>query len=234
VRRLVQRLYPDRFDTASALGPAVERSPCSGGDGVGCSRERQDPARSRTTTDGSSQIARHLLAVIDHDTATALAQRNVDGKISEITKFVPLLDTLTGLKSTGDLAGTVITADALHTQRDHVDHLHARGVHWVLTVKGNQPNLHAQLAGLPWRQVEVCHRATGNAHGRRETRTLKVVTIASGIAFPHAAQAIQLTRKTRPLRAANKRKWQTETVDAITDLNLHQARPDPPDHFSSS
>ena len=94
----------------------------------------------------------------------------------------------------------MITADALHTQRDHLDHLHARGAHWVLTVKGNQPILHAQLAGLPWRQIEVCHRATGNAHGRREIRTLKVVTIAAGIAFPHAAQAIQLTRKTQPLR----------------------------------
>jgi predicted transposase YbfD/YdcC len=147
-------------------------------------------------------------------------------KTSEITEFVPLLDTLTTLNSTGDLAGTVITADALHTQRDHVEHLHTRGAHWLLTVKGNQPSLRRQLAGLPWRQIEICHRRTGNAHGRREIRTLKVATIAAGIAFPHAAQAIQVVRKTRPLRAANTRRWRTETVYAITDLQAHQARPD--------
>ena len=54
----------------------------------------------------------------------------------------------------------------------------------------------------------------------------KVVTVTAGIAFPHAAQAIQVTRKTRPLRSSNTRKWRTETVYAITDLRPHQARPD--------
>jgi predicted transposase YbfD/YdcC len=223
----VQRLDPDRLDTA--IGTWVQQ--------LSAAHARPGRRRvlavdgktlrgSRSSTEGSSQSARHLLAVIDHDTATVLAQRNVDGKTSEITEFASLIDTLTGLNPTGGLAGAVITADALHTQRDHVEHLHARGGHWVLTVKGNQPTLRAQLAGLPWRQVEVCHRATGNAHGRREIRTLKVVTIAAGIAFPHAALAIQLVRKTRPLRAGNKRKWRTETVYAITDLAPHQARPD--------
>src|SRR4051794_16062975 len=88
------------------------------------------------------------------------------------------------------------------------------------------PTLRRQLAALPWREIEIGHRSSGNAHGRREIRTLKVVSIAAGIAFPHAAQAIQVTRKTRPLRAANTRKWRTETVYAITNLRPHQARPD--------
>ena len=131
-----------------------------------------------------------------------------------------MLDTLTGT----DLAGVVITADALHTQREHVADLHARGAHWVLTVMGNQPRLRRQLAGLPWRGVEVDHRSAQTAHGRREIRTLKVVTIAAGIEFPHAVQAIQVTRKTRPAGARSGR-WRTETVYAITDLGPHQARP---------
>jgi predicted transposase YbfD/YdcC len=125
-----------------------------------------------------------------------------------------------------NLAGAVVTADALHTQREHVDDLHARGVHWVLTVKANQPGLRRQLAGLPWRQVPTTHRATATVHGRREIRTLKVVTIAAGIEFPHATQALQITRKTRPVRAGKAGKWRTETVYAITDLAPHQARPD--------
>lgn len=232
IRRVVQRLDPDRFDTAisawiqqrtRALPPAGRRRALAV-DGKTLRGSRT--ATSGSDIGGSGEGARHLLAVIDHDTGTVLGQRNVAGKTNEITEFVPLLDTLTGLNPTGDLTGMVITADALHTQRDHVEQLHARGAHWLLTVKGNQPTLHRQLAGLPWHQVKASHRAIGNAHGRREIRTLKVVTIAAGLAFPHATQAIQLTRKTRPLRSTNKRKWRTETVYAITDLDPHQARPD--------
>jgi predicted transposase YbfD/YdcC len=122
----------------------------------------------------------------------------------------------------------VITADALHTQREHVIELAARGMHWVLSVKGNQPRLRRQLAALPWREVEIAHRSAATVHGRREIRTLKVVTIATGIEFPHARQAIQVVRKTRRVNArrGTKGKWRTETVYAITDLAPHQARPD--------
>ena len=52
--------------------------------------------------------------------------------------------------------------------------------------------------------------------------------MAAGIAFPGARQAIQITRRTRPVRAraGQRGKWRTETVYAITDLPPHQARPD--------
>jgi hypothetical protein len=95
-------------------------------------------------------------------------------------------------------------------------------------VKGNQPTLRRQLAGLPWREVEVGHRSTETSHGRREIRALKVVTIAAGIEFPHARQGVQIVRRTRPVSARTGRKgrWRTETVYAITDLAPHQARPD--------
>ena len=66
------------------------------------------------------------------------------------------------------------------------------------------------------------------SQGRREIRTLKVVTVAASIAFPGAQQAIQITRRTRKAGARTGRagKWRTETVYAITDLPPHQARPD--------
>ncbi|MEW2378551.1 hypothetical protein AB0883_20975 [Micromonospora sp. NPDC047812] len=35
----------------------------------------------------------------------------------------------------------------------HVDYLAEAGAHWILAVKGNQPNLHRQLAGVPWQAV---------------------------------------------------------------------------------
>ena len=46
--------------------------------------------------------------------------------------------------------------------------------------------------------------------------------MAAGLAFPHAAQAIQIVRRRRPL---NSKKWSAETVYAITSLTATQARP---------
>lgn len=36
-----------------------------------------------------------------------------------------------------------------------------------------------------------------HGHGRDERRTIKIVTLAGGLLFPHAAQAICVTRRTR-------------------------------------
>ena len=60
-----------------------------------------------------------------------------------------------------------------------------------MTVKGNQPGLLRQLRSLPWKDVPPGHACAGRAHGRAEKRTVKVVTVAAGLSFPHAAQAIQ-------------------------------------------
>ena len=226
IRRTVQVIDADAFDTViggfvqqrSAAVALVGRRRVLAVDG-------KTLRGSRHTNRGGDIVAgRHLLAVIDQHTRVVLGQIDVEGKTNEITAFTPLLDSLTCT----DLTGVVVTADALHTQREHVEDLHARGAHWLLTVKGNQPRLRRQLAGLPWRQVDMAHRATTTAHGRREIRTLKVVSIAAGIEFPHARQAIQIVRRTRRACAGTGKtsKWHTETVYAITDLAPHQARPD--------
>ncbi len=51
---------------------------------------------------------------------------------------------------------------------------------------------------------------------------VKAVTVNAGLAFPHAAQAIQITRRTRRL---NSRKWRAETSYAITSLPARDAQP---------
>jgi hypothetical protein len=56
----------------------------------------------------------HLLAVMDHTSRAVLAQVDVEATTNEIARFRPLLQGL-------DLADTVVTADALHTQREHAD-----------------------------------------------------------------------------------------------------------------
>ena len=92
----------------------------------------------------------------------------------------------------------------------------------MITVKRNQPGLHAQLAKVPWRQVPVACRTRDKGHGRAERRTVKIAASAAGLAFPHAAQAIQIVRRRRPL---NSNKRTAETVYAITSLTAIQARP---------
>lgn len=67
-----------------------------------------------------------LLGVIDHRRGLVLTQTEVvEG--NEIAAFV------TGLNTLPYLRGWLVTADALHTQRSHADHLLARGAHYPLT-----------------------------------------------------------------------------------------------------
>lgn len=47
--------------------------------------------------------------------------------------------------------------------------------------------------------------------------------MADGINFPHATQAAQITRKSRPLGT---RKWSTETVYIVTSLPPTQGKPE--------
>jgi len=159
----------------------------------------------------------HLLAVADQQASAVLAQAAVDGKTNEITAFAPLLEPL-------DLAGAVITADALHTQREHAQFLVSdKHAHYILVVKRNQPSLYAQVKNLPWRNIPPGDTQRDRGHGREEHRTLQAATVAAGLAFPHAAQAIRVTRRIRPLSAG--KKWRTFTIYAITSLTASQAAP---------
>ncbi len=213
IRRLLQALEPEQLTRAigvwltarSATAPSTARRAIAV-DGK--------TLRGSRTTDTA---ARHVLAACDQATGVVLASTDVDGKTNEITRFAPLLDQI------GDLHDTVITADALHCQRDHVAYLAERGAHWILTVKANQPSLHAQLAGLPWQAVPDAARDTDRGHGRREIRTCKILTVSTGIDFPHAAQALQVRRRRR--RLDQPKRFTTETVYAITDIRVHQAKP---------
>jgi hypothetical protein len=85
----------------------------------------------------------HLLAALHQQQGTVLAQRRVDGKSNEITGFRPLLEEV-------DLAGRVVTADALHCQRDHAHYLVAeRHADYLFVAKENQPGLVAAISQLP-------------------------------------------------------------------------------------
>jgi hypothetical protein len=127
VRRLLQRVDADALD-ALVGGWLAEQLP----DG-----ERGAVAVDGKTVRGAvgpDGYRPHLLAALVHGHGSVVAQRQVDAKRSELSGFAPLLDGV-------DLAGRVVTADALHTQRDHARYLVDRQAAYLLVVKGNQPGM---------------------------------------------------------------------------------------------
>jgi predicted transposase YbfD/YdcC len=158
-----------------------------------------------------------LVAVLDHAERLALAQVEVVGG-DELAAFVPVLDTL------ADLHDVLVTADALHCQRGHADYLHARGAHYLFTVKGNQPTLRRALARLPWAQAPG-QRDRSVGHGRTEFRSIKVIDLAGTPEtrlFPHGARAIKVVRRRRRPGQARP---SVEIVYAITSLGHRDADP---------
>jgi predicted transposase YbfD/YdcC len=162
-------------------------------------------------TDGT---AVHLLAAALHACQTVIAQQQIAAKSNEIPAFAPLLDRI-------DLRDVVVTADAMHTQRAHAEHVITAGGHYPLVVKGNQKKLRGQLRHLPWRQIPLQARTAGAGHGRREVRRLKVCTVRPGLLFPHAVQAMEIKRRTNRKTG----KVETKTVYAVTSLPPEQASP---------
>ncbi|MET7712287.1 ISAs1 family transposase [Streptomyces sp. NPDC005407] len=157
----------------------------------------------------------HLLAALDHTTGLVLAQLDVQEKTNEITCFQPLLQTL------ADLTDTVVTSDAMHTQREHADYLLGRGAHYIVIVKGNQKKLRKQLKSLPWKQIPLQQRTRGSGHGRSEIRRIKVATV-NNLLFPGACQAVQIKRRRTDRKTG---KTTVKTVYAVTSLTAEQATP---------
>jgi predicted transposase YbfD/YdcC len=213
IRRTLARVDPEAL--AAAIGAWL------------ADRDQPDQRRRAVAVDGKTlRGARraadgrqgHLLAAMDHATRAVLAQRQVDGAPGEVPGFQPLLAGL-------DLAGAVVTADALHTHPDAAEFLVTqKQAHYLFTVKANQPTLLDRCAALAWHHVPVLDRTRDRGHGRIELRTLKVVTVHH-FGFPHTAQVLQVTRKTRDLRDSNIRRWRTVVVYAITSLAFAQASP---------
>jgi predicted transposase YbfD/YdcC len=136
---------------------------------------------------GKDRKAPHLVAALAHGIGVVLGQVAVDDKSNEIPAVRELL------KAFADLAGTVLTIDAMHTQHDTAQLILGRGADYVMTVKANMPTLHRQLKKLPWTRIPSVSSVSED-HGRRARRTIKVALAPAWIGFDGAAQVAQLRR----------------------------------------
>jgi predicted transposase YbfD/YdcC len=116
----------------------------------------------------------HLVALYEAQTGVVLAQQAVPDKGNEITVEATLL-------TPAHVAGRIVTADAMHTQRACCAQIIYGGGDYVLLAKSNQPTLEEDLRLFfsepppdcrDWRQAHT----SSKAHGRLERRELIATT----------------------------------------------------------
>jgi hypothetical protein len=101
----------------------------------------------RARCEGKDRKAPHLVAALAHGIGAVLGQVAVGAKSNEIPAVRELL------KAFADLAGAVVTIDALLTQADTAQVILEREADYIMIVKGNMLALFRQLKKLPWARV---------------------------------------------------------------------------------
>lgn len=135
--------------------------------------------------DGTDQVK--LFSGMLHHNGAVIGQTQVgdDDSTCELNAMRPLLHRL------GNLNGKVITADALHCQRDHAEAIIVEHHgHYLFGLKDNQPGVLAAVEAIPATEFSAEHVTTNRGHGRIEARYTAVAPAPEGI-FPHASQIVR-------------------------------------------
>jgi predicted transposase YbfD/YdcC len=119
----------------------------------------------------------HLIRAFATENRLVLTQQAVDDKSNEITAIPELLKLL-------EVKKAVVTIDAMGCQKDIAAQIQKQGGEYVLSLKENQPTLHAQVQemfenGLETDFEEMKHQACEvvekKSHGRTEKRTYHLI-----------------------------------------------------------
>ena len=134
-----------------------------------------DGKTSRRSHDRSAgKAALHLLSAFATREKLVLGQEAVAETSNEITAIPALLDRLA---ASGQLAGALVTIDAIASNPDIAKAITDHQADYLLAVKANQPSLHAEIqrffADAPAANVDV-HRDIDKGHGRIEERICRV------------------------------------------------------------
>jgi predicted transposase YbfD/YdcC len=161
-----------------------------------------------------------LFSAMLHEEKAVIAQHRIPDETTETTQVRELLAHV-------DLAGAVVTADAVNAQRDTADYIAGpaedggRASAYFLFAKGNQPRLQRAVFGAV---REDCPRdpdytELDEGHGRIIRRSLRVAD-AENIDFPHVRQVARIRRDRFDASGALISK---EVVHAVTSLDENQA-----------
>ena len=156
-----------------------------------------------------------MVSLYETQTGVVLAQQAVPDKGNAITVEAVLL-------TPTQVAGRIVTADAMHTQRTCCADIHRFGGYYVLFAKANQPTDGGRICGSSgaepppdcrdWRQA----RTWSKGHGRLELRELVASTELNewlAAAWPGVEQVFRLQRTS--IRQGQRH---TQTIYGITSL----------------
>ncbi len=121
----------------------------------------------------SAKSALHSVSAWVCGLKMCLALKSVEDKSNEIPAVQQLIDLL-------DLEGAVVTADAMHCQRETAEKIVAKEADYVLMVKGNQESLETAVQQAMIEALEHDHpqlrscRTKEQNRNRRETREVTV------------------------------------------------------------
>jgi len=123
-----------------------------------------------------------------------------------------------------DVAGLVITADALLTQRELARYLVGRGAHYHFTVKANQPTLEEDIHLLfAQRSTPDYVELSPPDHGRIETRRIWCSSrLNDYVDFPHVGQVFLIEREVIAKKSGDR---SIEVALGLTSCTHEQASP---------
>jgi predicted transposase YbfD/YdcC len=127
----------------------------------------------------------HMVSAWANSNNLVLAQRKVDEKSNEITAIPKLLNAL-------ELAGTVVTIDAMGCQREIARRIIEKKADYVLAVKENQPGLLADIKdSFQMLAADAVAEEVDCGHGRVERRKCSVLADLSLLESPFEWASLQ-------------------------------------------
>ena len=167
-RRVISQLDPERFETCFRewMAAAVNQS-----EGELIAIDGKTLRGSYDRADGKASL--HMISAWAGANALVLAQERVADHSNEIAAIPKVLEILA-------LKGSIVTIDAMGTQREIACQVVEQGGDYVLALKSNQPSLYddvraffEQAAAGRFRGIEHdYHEHTDGGHGRIEVRRL--------------------------------------------------------------
>lgn len=168
----------------------------------------------------NNKRAVHLLHAWSCENKVCLAQMKVDDKSNEITAICALLDQLF-------LKGSIVTTDALNTQKETVAKIVEKEAHYVLPVKENQPGLlesikvlfaeaeRVKFSGIDADEFEMLEKSRGRVEERYCT-AIDASELIEAKEWKGLKTAAKIVRR-RTLRD----KTTEEIIYYITDLEIN-------------
>jgi len=184
----------------------------------------------RGTRVGGERSGQQVLSLYNGASQQVKAQAMIESKENEIVAAPRLLAQVA-------VAGKVVTADALHTQRAWCQQIVTAQGQYVLPVKENQERLYQDIARLfapeppqpGFGQIRTDFRSAKQVaygHGRLEIRTLQTSEMLNDYCdWPGLGQVYRLERHFYWLRQGQVYKSSAEVELGITSLSRQQAAP---------